>query len=291
MTADLPINDIARAWSFPPWPSGTLILTGAIYLRGWWRIRTTRSEELPPWRAIAFCCGLAAIWLVLASPIDALDDFLLLAHMTQHLVLMSVGPPLLVLGAPTVPLLQGLPRVVVRHGLGRLLRQHWLHAITKFLTHPVFGWLSMNLAYLGWHVPAAYELTLHSEPWHNVEHICFLLTSIAFWWTVIEPWPSRSPWSRWAVLPYLVTADLVNTGISAFLSFCGRVLYPSYAEAPRLINLSPLNDQIAAGAEMWVLGSTIFLIPAMIILHQLFTKKEMRPGRDTRKVERETVGK
>lgn len=290
MTADLPIGDIARAWSFPPWPSGALILTAALYLRGWWKIRSSRTHELPPWRAAAFCCGLAAIWFVLASPIDALDDFLLLAHMTQHFVLMSVGPPLIVLGAPTVPLLQGLPRFVVRHGLSQVMRRQWFHEVTKFFAHPAFGWLSMNLAYLCWHIPAAYELTLRSEPWHNTEHICFVLTSIAFWWTVIEPWPSRSPWSRWAVIPYLVTADLINTGLSAFLSFCGRVIYPSYAVAPRVTNLSPLNDQVAAGAEMWVLGSTIFLIPAMVILHQLLTRKPVRIQREKAEAEKEMVG-
>jgi len=248
MTAELPVEDLARAWSFPPWPSGALILTAAIYLRGWWRLRLFRRRELPAWRAICFCSGMFSIWIAIASPIDAMDDVLLLAHMTQHLILMSVGPPLIVLGAPSVPLLQGLPRIFVRYVLGAFLRQRWFHALTRVIAHPVFGWLSMNLAYLGWHVPVAYELTLHSESWHNIEHICFLLTSIAFWWSVIQPWPSRSPWSRWAIIPYLVTADLVNTGISAFLTFCGRVLYPSYAEAPRITNLSPLNDQVSAGA-------------------------------------------
>lgn len=289
MTAEVPIDDIATAWSCPPWPLAAMLLTGGLYLRGWLRIRHRRSQELPGWRAIAFFGGLASLWLAIASPIDELDDVLLVAHMTQHLILMSVAPPLLVLGAPTVPILQGLPRILIRRGLSHLLKRRWFHGFTRFLSHPAFGWLSMNIAYLGWHVPAAYELTLRSEPWHNFEHICFLLTSIAFWWTVIQPWPSRSPWSRWAVIPYLVTADLVNTGISAFLTFCGRVVYPSYAEAPRVSSLSALNDQIAAGAEMWVLGSTIFLITAMVILHQLFSSDRRRRTIKRRSLEKAAV--
>jgi putative membrane protein len=281
MTADIPLGDIASAWSFPPWPSGTLILTAAIYLRGWWRVRQRRSRELPAWRALVFCLGLAAIWLVLASPIDALDDYLLVAHMTQHLVLMSVGPPLIVLGAPTVPLLQGLPRFIIRRGLSFFFRRRWFHSLINFLTHPTFAWLSMNIAYLGWHIPAAYELTLRSEGWHNLEHIIFVLTSTAFWWRVIEPWPSHNRLSRWMVLPYMISADLVNTLLSASLAFSGRVVYPSYEAAPRVMNLSALNDQIAAGAEMWVLGSIIFLIPAAFVLHRILSPKSSRQRRAT----------
>jgi putative membrane protein len=279
MTADVPLGDITNAWSFPPWPSGMLLLTAVIYLRGWWRVRQRRLRELPVWRALAFCSGLFAVWLVLASPIDALDDFLLVAHMTQHLVLMSVGPPLIVLGAPTVPMLQGLPRFVIRRGLSHFFRRRWFHAFINLLTHPAFAWLSMNIAYLGWHVPAAYELTLRSENWHNTEHLIFFLTSIAFWWRVIEPWPSHNRLSRWMVVPYMVSADLVNTMLSAFLVFCGKVVYPSYAEAPRVTDLSALNDQIAAGAEMWVLGSMIFLVPAMYTLHRVLSPKPSRQRR------------
>ena len=95
----------------------------------------------------------------------------------------------------------------------------------------MFAWLAMNLAYLGWHVPPAYELALRSPGWHEVEHACFLVTSLLFWFPVIQPWPSVSRGSRWTMLPYLVGADLVNTALAAFLTFAGRVIYPSYAAA------------------------------------------------------------
>ncbi len=108
------------------------------------------------------------------------------------------------------------------------------------LLHPVAGWLALNLAFLGWHIPGAFELALRSETWHEVEHACFFFTAILFWWTVIQPWPSREIFSRWKVIPYLLTADFVNTGLSAFLAFSGRVFYPSYADRPsRFLPLSP----------------------------------------------------
>ena len=41
--------------------------------------------------------------------------------MVQHLLLMMVAPPLLLLGAPIVPLLRGLPRWAARDALGPFL--------------------------------------------------------------------------------------------------------------------------------------------------------------------------
>lgn len=267
---------IAASWSFPLWATLSLALTALVYWRGWRAARLTRERELPSWRAGCFFAGLATIWLAIASPLDVLGSWLLLAHMVQHLLLMSVAPPLLLLGAPTVPLLRGLPRGWVREALGPLFRSRTLHAIGRFLLHPATGWIAMNVAYLGWHVPAAYELALRSPAWHEVEHACFLFTSLLFWWTVLQPWPSRARWSRWAVVPYLVTADLVNTALSAFLAFSNRVLYPTYEAAPRIFGLSAMQDQAGAGAFMWVVGSAIYLVPAIGITLTLLSRQRPR---------------
>ncbi len=267
---------LARSWSIPPWATAGLLITALIYLYGWRSARLSRPHELPPWRAICFLGGLATVWLAIASPLDLLGGLLLSAHMVQHLLLMSVAPPLLLLGSPTVPLLRGLPRTLVRHAIGPLISAKPLKSVARFLFHPVTGWLSMNIAYLGWHTPAAYELTLRSQSWHEVEHACFFITSLLFWWTVIQPWPSKAVWSRWAMVPYLIAADLVNTALSALLSFSGRVVYPTYAAAPRIFGMSALSDQIAAGAFMWVAGSLIFWIPTIAIVLRLLSSSSRR---------------
>ena len=267
---------VLRAWSFPVLPFLALAVTSGLYLHGYVQARRTRAEELPPWRAVCFLSGILALWIAIASPIDALDDFLLSAHMIQHLILMSVAPPLLLLGAPVVPLLRGLPRQLVRKPLKALFVSHWVRAVVHAVLHPVVLWLLMNLAYLGWHTPAAFELTFRSEAVHNFEHLCFFLTSLGFWWVVLQPWPSRARWPRWAVIPYLLSADLVNTVLSALLTFSGRVFYPSYAAAPRITHLSPLQDQIAAGAEMWVLNSLIMLTAAAVVAVHLLKPQFLR---------------
>ena len=110
------------SWAFPFWATAGLLATALLYLRGWRKIRRTRPLIFPPWRAWCFLGGLFSLWIAIASPLDTLDGLLLVAHMTQHLILMSVVPPLLLLGAPAVPLLRGLPRSVLRDGLGPFFR-------------------------------------------------------------------------------------------------------------------------------------------------------------------------
>jgi putative membrane protein len=264
-----PPTNFFNQWTFPVGPLCTLAIAVFVYLRGWRLARRPRPLELMPWRAACFVAGVVTLWIAIASPIDALDDYLLSAHMIQHFLLMSVAPPLIVLGQPQVPMLRGLPRPLIRALSRPLFRTRIFHHLRNTLTNPVFAWLVMNIAYLGWHVPALFELTFRSESIHQVEHICFFLTSLAFWWVVIAPWPAKPRWQLWAMIPYLLTADVLNTVLSAILTFSGRVLYPSYAAAERITHLTPLQDQAAAGAEMWVLNSLVFLIPAVLITLKL----------------------
>src|ERR1700761_7158442 len=137
------------SWSIPFWATLGLLATGLLYLRGWSRIRRTRPLLFPPWRACCFLGGLFTLWIAIASPLDTLDGLLLVAHMTQHLILMSVVPPLLLLGAPAVPLLRGLPRSMLRDALGPFLRTAALRRLFHWVTRPAFAWVVMNLSFLG----------------------------------------------------------------------------------------------------------------------------------------------
>jgi len=264
-------HTVFAAWSFPRWICLSLEITAILYWRGWILIRRTRPVLFPGWRLCCFLAAIGFLIIAIASPIDTFSDQLLFLHMLQHFILMCVVPPLIVLSAPTVPLLRGLPRWFVRPVLGPLIRTTWLRGFFKLLVTPRVAWILMNAAYIGWHIPAAYELALARWQWHAVEHACFLFTSILFWWPIVQPWPSRYSFSRWLLLPYLLGADIVNTGISALLCFSGRVLYPSYAEQSRIFAITPLADQAAAGALMWVFGSIVFLVPAMYITIKLLS--------------------
>jgi len=242
---------------------GALALTGVVYARGWRGLRARSRERFPRWRLAAFLAGLASVALAVASPLDAAADRTLAAHMVQHLVLLVVAPPLLLAGAPLVPIVRGLPRGLVRALVRPLLRS----PLPRMLTDPRVDWLVIALVMWAWHVPAAFELALHSELWHAVEHACFLAGGLLFWWPVVQPWPSRRRLARWALLPYLLLADLQNTALAAVLTFASAPLYPSYAAS--LGARAALDDQVLAGVVMWVPMSIAYLVPAAVVTVRL----------------------
>jgi putative membrane protein len=256
-------------WSPPLFLTTAVILTAVVYLRGWFAIRKTRPSLFPSWRLLSFLLGLSILWISIGSPLDGFADALLSAHMVEHLLLMSFVPPLLLLGYPTVPLLRGLPRPLIASVLGPLLRRKALRRLGHILVTPVVAWLAMNLIFLGWHVPAAYNFALEHEHWHEFEHICFLGTSILFWWPLIRPWPTSAGNQGWYMLPYLVLADIVNSALSAFLAFCDRPVYSYYLEQPNPFHISPLSDQVVGAVIMWVIGSLVFLIPIIAVTFRL----------------------
>lgn len=262
---------VLASWSFPPWITALNLLTVLLYLRGWIALHRLIPSRFTTGRLLSFIGGIAIVQVALASPIDAFDPFLLTDHMFQHMLLMMIVPPLVLLGDPVMPLLHGLPRWAARHLFGPLLRWRPLVLIGRLLTYPPVALLLLSLAMIGWHLTAPYELALRSPGWHEVEHTSFLVSSLIFWWPVVQPWPSRARWNSWMLPVYLLLADFVNSALSAFLAFSDRVFYPSYLLVPRLGGISAQNDQVAAGAIMWVIGSFAFLIPAAAITVRLLS--------------------
>jgi len=260
---------ILSEWSLPIGLTLSVIFVSAIYVRGWFAIRKTRPLYFSSARLLCFLSSMAILWLAIASPIDGFADVLLSAHMVQHFLLMSVVPPLILLGAPVVPLLRGLPRWIIRRLIGPLIALRWLRRLGDFLIAPAFAWLAFNLVFLVWHLPGAYDFALRHEDVHDFEHVCFLVTALLFWYVVLHPWPSRARSNSWMILLYLLSADIVNTALSAFLAFCNRPIYQFYIAGPNPFHISALADQIAAGVIMWVLNSTVFLVPAMLLTVQL----------------------
>jgi cytochrome c oxidase assembly factor CtaG len=266
---------LLRLWSFPPAVTFGCELLAIVYLRGWWLLRRAGVPFVPAWRAVAFLSGLLTMWIALASPIDALNAIVLTAHMLQHMLLMMVAPPLILLGAPLVPLGCGLSNLGLRRA-ARVSTWPFANRVGHALTNPVAGALVLGLVMFAWHTPALYELALRSELCHEIEHASFFFASLMFWWPIVLPWPSRAQWPRWAMVPYLLLADLQNTALSAILAFSDRVLYPSYSKAPQLFPLSPLEDQVAAGAFMWVVGSLAFILPAIVLAVQCLSTGSTR---------------
>jgi cytochrome c oxidase assembly factor CtaG len=289
------LDAFLRSWPFDPWLLGGLAVTAGVYLRGWlafrWRTRhsaSSRQYKTARWdggRLVCFFSGLLAIYLALASPIEPFASLFLSVHMLQHLLLMMVAPPLLWLGAPLFPFLRGLPAAVRSYWVGPFLSSPALRRLFARLTHPLTA-LGLFIAVTWfWHVPAVYDMALRSSGLHYLQHVCFIGAALLLWYPIVRPYPARPSWSPWLLLPVLLIADLSNTILSALLTFSDRVLYPYYAEVPRLGGVSAVDDQSTAGVLMWVPGSIAFLVPLFAIGVRLLqggeTDKETRRQGDS----------
>src|SRR5262249_41653245 len=233
-----------------------VVLAALVYTRGWYQLRTALSNPVPRWRLAVFVAGLISVWIAVGSPLAELDHQMLSIHMVQHLLLMTVGAPLILLGTPIVLLPFPYPRV----------RTIWCR-----LTQPAVAWLAGTAAVIGWHVPAAFGLGMRSHFWHATQQATFFAAGILFWWPIIEQRRGTAKMSRWFVPLYLFLGTLPCDALSAFLTFCDRVVYQPYGRGPQLFDMSPLQDQETPGALICVWVTFIYLVPAVVITIRLFS--------------------
>ncbi len=267
---------VFASWSFGTPVTVVLLVTLAIYVRGWLAGRHLVHSSLDFTRLAAFVGGLLAVFVALSSPLNSFDSFFLAAHMTQHLLLIAIAPPLLLLGKPFLPILRGLPRSFVKEALGPFLTCGPLRRVGEIVTSLPFAWLAAALSTVLWHIPRLYELALSFPTWHGIQHACFFWTGVLYWWPVIKQMPGKDRYPEWAFIPYLLFADIVNTALSAYFIFSGAVLYPSY-QTVRLAGFSSQNDQALAGCIMWVPGSLVYLIPAFVMASRLLATHPPAP--------------
>jgi putative membrane protein len=251
--------------------SGALIFAASLYLRGWLRLRR-HDHNVKGWRAGSFVSGLLFIWVATASPPAVLDHEMLTAHMVQHLLLMTLAPPLILLGMPRKPLADSLSQRL--EAISRPLQSAPMHQFANAVTHPAFRWLTAAGTLILWHIPSVFMLGMRSQTWHSVEQLSFFASGLLFWWPVVRPSAGNSKWPESSTLLYLFLATLPCDILSGFLVFCDRVVYPVFLSSRRSFGLSALEDQQCAGALMWTCVTVVYLIAGAV-----FTARLLSPHR------------
>jgi putative membrane protein len=244
------------------WPLGLpfalILAAAALYAFGLRKSASARRRVERRWRAAAFALGLLALLAALDSPIAAYDDRYFSVHMTQHVLLMMVAPPLIVLGRPWLPIWKAVPLWVRRPVAGQLAAARWsnlLRTAGTFLALPLVAWLLANSIMVMWHVPFLYDATVTNNGIHELEHGLFLATSLLLWLQLIDspPFHARLDHLRRAV--FGVAALSVGWILAIVLALAGSPLYAPYAEQARRSGLSALGDQQLAAGVLWVPGS------------------------------------
>jgi putative membrane protein len=271
------MQSLFESWTPPLGTISMLLMTAALYVRGFRLLHHQMPDRFPNWRLTGFIGGIATLLVAIASPLEEFDDQLLQVHMMQHLILMLIAPTLLLAGAPAIVFVRAMPPRLAKSLLGPAIRSRVVRRLFAWLTEPIVCWLAFAAAFWIWHLPGFFQLALRSERWHVVEHGCFFVTALLFWYPVIQPWPSVAKWPRWSMIPYLLLADGQNTILAALFIFSDRLIYPFYATVPRVAGFTPLGDQIVAGAIMWVPGSLFYLVPGALIMFRMLAPRALAP--------------
>ncbi len=226
-------------------------------------------------RALTFYAGLLTILVALTGPIDALAGQLFWVHMIQHLLLLVVAAPLIVLSRPWASLWRPFPlrwRRPVARTLARSPSCAPIRALSRTLNRPPGAWLAFNLNLVFWHLPGPYDLTLQNTYVHILEHTTFLLFGILFWAQVTK---AKLPYSL--RIGYIAAAMLINVGLSIVLAFAQHPLYGPYAElAHRPGGISALADQQIGAGIMWAFGDLPLAIALALLIHGWLATQEAR---------------
>jgi len=229
-------------------------------------------------RALTFYAGLLTVLVALQSPIDSLADKLFWVHMIQHLLLLVVAAPLIVLGQPWMSIWRPLPLGLRRAVAGTLAHAHWvapLRAAFRGLATPVGAWLAFNLSLVAWHTPGLYDLTLRNLYVHVLEHAMFLAFGILFWAQVMALAPARPRMPIPQRIGYLAATTVCNIGLSMYLAFAQHPLYSPYAMlAHRPGGISALSDQQLGAGFMWTAGDMPFAIAIAALAHRWWGEYE-----------------
>jgi putative membrane protein len=262
-------------WSFDP-PLVLIVDAAALYLLGDRRtVAPRRTAGRRHWRTASFYAGLFVLAVALASPLERLAQQLFWVHMVQHVLLLVVAPPLLVLSRPWIRLWRSLP-LGGRRSLARALRPGgsaaWLRALGDWLGRPLPSFVLFAVVLLAWHIPALFDATLRSQGLHALEHTLFFATALMFWKQVIPSPPLRIVLTPPQRVAYLVGAMVVSWALAVVLALAPHTLYGFYAqEAARPGGISAIADQQIAAGIMWVPGSIAFLVAIFVYVNRWLT--------------------
>jgi cytochrome c oxidase assembly factor CtaG len=279
----------ANGWPIPPIVLLGCVTAEILYFRGWRVLvkaeqrklaRATTSPELTGsgryqwdswlWRGTYFLGAIFIILLGDSAPIDILSSRLLWVHMIQHLLILVVMAPLLVAGAPLIPMWLGLPSWVRRlvRASAMLKAGSAFNRIGHWLRQPAISCVLLIAGTWVWHWPALYDLALTNAAIHDwCEHATFLAVSALFWTQVISSPPLHPRLGYLGRVGIVGIAIIQNVVLAALIGFAQVPLYTPYAHlALRPGGFSALQDQQLGAGIMWTFGDLPFVIAFVVLM-------------------------
>ncbi len=261
------------------WRLGVMLALAApalVYVLGWTRLArrspARRRRALAARLALALG-GLAALAVALLG-LHRAAHASFSAHMAQHLLVMLVGVPMILLADPLAAVAWALPTPLRRRVTRVLAARSPLRRAWRTLTAMPAAWTVYTVVLWLWHVPAAYDAALARGLLHDVEHLAFAAAATLFWWPVIRPAPRtrRAAHPGWTIA-YLVLAAFQSAALGLLLALAPRPLYAYPATAA-------LEDQAWGGVLMWAAGGAVDMLAVLAVVWRVLSlgERDDRPA-------------
>jgi putative membrane protein len=211
---------------------------------------------------LAFFTALLLLFGTLNGPLHDLSDFYLFSgHMVQHLILTLVVPPLMVYGTPGWM-------------LRPLLRRAPLFAAARTITRITWCFVLFNVVLAFWHLPPMYNLALANHAVHILQHLMFIAASVLMWWPLMSPLPELPRAAYPVQMLYCFLMVIPMSIISIYIAMADTLLYPAYAAAPRILGITPMQDQQYGGLIMWIPGGVFFYAVMTVVFFKWSNRGE-----------------
>ncbi len=262
------------AWDFEPYILFMLIFAAGLYGLALRRIGLSGVRSVPRSYPIAFYGGLIAFAAALAGPFHTYNENSFALHMGQHVVMMLIAAPLLVLGRPVQVALWAISPERSGAVLGPFLRRGWIRGLLTVVTNPIVVLVLLNVNLVAWHHPDFYVAALESTLVHEIEHILFMSTALLFWWIIIDPVPRHHKVRADVAILMLFISGSVGDLVALYLIFVPDVIYPFYLASDTLWGMSELADQRAGGVIMLVVGTAVYFGATFALIAKNFGNTE-----------------
>ena len=252
------------AWDWHPDIFFGLLLLQTAYMLGVGPLRKRYgwADSVDSRHVFQFTAGIVLLFLALHSPLhDLADNYLFTAHMVQHMLMILAAAPLLIMGTPgwlLRPLLS--PPLVAK--------------VASVLTRPLVAFLVFNGSLAFWHLEPLFDSALNNHGVHVVEHLSFIFTGLIVWWPILSPMHEFPRLNYPGQMLYLFLLSFLPAVLGAFITFTKGIMYPLYAEAPRVYDISPILDQQMAGLLMKTLGAVVYIAILIVIFFKWYSEEE-----------------
>ena len=265
----------ASHWEAEPLVLLPLAATAILYVSGLTRLwrRAGVGRGVSAWSASAFAAGWIVTLAALVSPVAWLSDILFSVHMTQHMLLMLVGAPLLALGQPLLVAMWALDDRR-RDRVARAFRGRRTVRVWRALTAPLCVFLIQAAALWVWHIPSWYEAALRSETVHAAQHLSLVLAASMFWWAMVHGRYGRIGYG--AAVIYVFMTAVHSSALGALLTVSRLTWYPEYERQSVAWRVDGLADQQLAGLLMWIPAGVIFVVVGLALLAAWLGEAERR---------------